>query len=215
MSELRVGDRVRSVDGAGKAIYDEVYFFGHADNAKSGHYLNFKLSGSMSHMQVSRRHFLPTCPEHGKPCDWADHVHAYAGEVIPGDFIWGAAGDDDITLQNVLEISTIVKEGLFNPYTLGGKIVVNGVVASAHSNWVLDDWMPASAVQSLPVIYQALFLPGRLLYQLAGPSAADMLDVNNPQLAGDKHGHGPEFLGVCLACCLTAVVATFRRQSMK
>jgi len=215
MSALRVGDLIRSVDGAGKAIYEEVYFFGHADAARSAEYVDLKLAGSTASLQLSNGHFLPTCPQHGKRCDWTDHLHAYAHEVLPGDYIWVAQADEQITLRRVLETSVVVKKGLYNPYTLSGKIVVNGVVASAHSNWVFDDWTPSAMARYLPAVYQVLFLPGRLLYQLAGPSAADMLDMNNPQLAGEKHGYGPEFLGMCVLCGVMATMATLRHQSSK
>ena len=35
-----------------------------------------------------------------------------------------------------------------------GRLVVDGVLASAHSDWLLDDVMPAWAVHLLPHIYQ-------------------------------------------------------------
>jgi len=196
MSDLRVGDHVRSVDGAGKLTYDEVYFFGHAESTKSTEYVDLKLSGNNAALQLSRKHFLPACPKHGVRCKWADHIHIYAQEVRKGDYIWVAA-DEQTRLREVLERSVVVKNGLYNPYTLSGKIVVNGVVASAHSNWVLDDWTPSSMSQYLPAVYQLLFLPGRLLYQLVGTPAADLLDVNNPSIAA-AHGYGPEFLGMSI-----------------
>lgn len=212
MSDLRVGDRIRSVDGAGKPIYDAVYFFGHADGARSAEYVDLKLPGNLASLQLSKRHFLPTCPQHGKHCDWTEHIHAYAEEVLPGDYIWVAQPDQDISLQMVLESSFVVKEGLYNPYTLSGKVVVNGVVASAHSDWILDRWIPSSMSRYLPAVYQVMFLPGRWLYELAGTSAADALDMNNPQLAADKHGNGPEFLGFCFFGLL-AIGATLRRTT--
>jgi len=196
MSDLQVGDRVRSVDGAGKLTYDEVYFFGHAESTKSTEYVDLKLSGNNAALQLSRKHFLPACPKHGMRCEWADHIHIYAQEVLKGDYIWVAA-DDQTSLREVVERSVVVKNGLYNPYTLSGKIVVNGVVASAHSNWILDDWTPSSMSQYLPAAYQLLFLPGRLLYQFVGTPAADFLDVNNPSIAA-AHGYGPEFLGMSI-----------------
>lgn len=116
-------------------------------------------------------------------------------------------------LHQVLQTSVVKKRGLYNPYTISGKIVVNDVVASAHSNWVLDDWTPTSLTQYLPAVYQMMFLPGRLLYQLAGASAANFLDVNNPQLTAQ--GYGPEFMGVCFVSGLTAIVMAFRSKHLR
>lgn len=213
MSELRVGDVVRSVDAAGKAIYDEVYFFGHAVSSRATDYVNLKLSGTDASLQLSSKHFLPTCPKRGEQCKWADHVHIYAQKLHPGDYVWisTAAGS---SLSEVLETSIVVKDGLYNPYTLSGKIIVNGVVASAHSNWILDDWTPASMSQYLPAVYQVMFLPGRVLYHILGSPAADFLDVNNPQFAV-AHGHGPEFLGVCFLSGLIIAAIALHSNRLK
>lgn len=213
MSDLRVGDHVRSVDGAGKLTYDEVYFFGHADSTKSIEYIDLKLSGNNAALQLSPKHFLPACPEHGMRCSWADHIHIYAHKVMKGDYIW-VAGADQTSLREVVERSVVVKNGLYNPYTLSGKIVVNGVVASAHSNWILDDWTPSSMSQYLPAVYQLLFLPGRLLYQVLGTPAADFLDVNNPSTVA-THGYGPEFLGMSIIVGLIVSVMAMRCTTSK
>lgn len=204
MSELRVGDIVQAVNGAGQTFFDEVYFFGHARSSTKAEYVALKFAETS--LELSDRHFLPTCPEHGVVCDWAQHVHSYAKDVQVGDYVWRAHGEE-VDLQMVLESSMVVKEGFFNPYTLSGKVVVNGVVASAHSEWLLDEWMPSLWTRYLPATYQAMFLPGRWLYQSVGPSAADVLDVNNPQHASSKHGYGPEFLAAFAGLCVSVVLA--------
>lgn len=48
----------------------------------------------------------------------------------------------------------VVRRGLFNPFTMSGDIVVNGVLASAHSDWLLDAVMPNAWAHRLPAIYQ-------------------------------------------------------------
>jgi hypothetical protein len=205
MSELRVGDTVRSVNGAGEVFFDEVYFFGHAEASINADYVALKFTDTS--LELSNRHFLPTCPEHGMTCDWAQHVQAYAQDVHPGDYVW-TASKNGVTLQQVQDSSLISKEGLFNPYTLSGKIVVNNVVASAHSEWILDSLVPSVCIRHLPAVYQAMFLPGRWLYQLVGPNAADMLDVNNPS----SHGYGFEFLASFVGICVAGFLAASKHQ---
>lgn len=213
MSELRVGDAVRSVDGAGLMFFDKVYFFGHADASSSAQYVDLKFANEQASLQVSGRHFLPMCPERSIPCEWAQHIHVYAEDVLAGDYIWTAppaeasSSGGQIALRMVLESSVVSRDGLYNPYTLSGKVVVNGAVASAHSEWILDDWSPKSLTQYLPAVYQVAFLPGRWLYHLVGPAAADALDMNNPQIATQKHGHGPEFLAACAMFSLSVMLA--------
>jgi len=205
MSELRVGDTVRSVNGAGELFFDDVYFFGHADASVTADYVALKFTETS--LELSNRHFVPTCPEHGMTCEWAQHVQAYAQDVHPGDYVW-TASKKGMHLQQVQDSSLISKEGLFNPYTLSGKIVVNSVVASAHSEWILDSLMPSVCTRHLPAVYQAMFLPGRWLYHLVGPNAADMLEVNNPS----DHGYGFEFLAAFAGICVAGFLAASNQQ---
>lgn len=65
-------------------------------------------------------------------------------------------------------------QGVFNPYTLSGTIVVDDVVASAHSDWLLDDICPEKYVGSLPAIYQA----GRRLRLPPVPNGRQILTLS-------------------------------------
>ena len=128
-----------------------------------------------------------------------------------GDYIWREAGAGGLGLElsEVFSIATVTKRGLYNPYTLGGSIIVGGVLASSHSEWVLDSLVPESMVGHMPAIYQALFAPGRLLYALAGARAADALDLNSPIRGDAVHGYGAQFLcGALVLQLLMLVLAT-------
>jgi len=55
---------------------------------------------------------------------------------------------------------------------------VNGVVASVHSEWILDpllDWIARPDL--LPAVYQAILAPVRAAYRLAGPRRFAALDA--------------------------------------
>lgn len=59
----------------------------------------------------------------------------------------------------------------------GGLIVVNKVVASTHSHWLLDDIVPVSAIPYLPCAYQLVLKPLFTMAKLVGVSAfSDFLD---------------------------------------
>jgi hypothetical protein len=60
--------------------------------------------------------------------------------------------------------------GIFNPFTLNGLIVVDGVVASAHSDWFLEPFVPAKYEHLIPGLYQQIMGPVRCLYWLVGPA---------------------------------------------
>ena len=52
-------------------------------------------------------------------------------------------------------ITTTVGKGLYNPLTLSGTILVNGMVASVHSDWFLDAAFDALDISGwLPSAYQ-------------------------------------------------------------
>ena len=83
--------------------------------------------------------------------------------------IWVEASSGASTMCVITGITAVTKWGLYNPYTLGGTIIVNGVVASAHSEWFLDSLFQAvSLVHLLPAVYQMVLLPVRLVYTFLG-----------------------------------------------
>jgi len=151
---------------------------------------------------VSTDHFMIICPSPQKFCTWGSRTHTYAADVVVGDTVW-VTHEGVMQQELVLSIDHVSQQGMFNPYTLSGTIVVDDVVVSAHSSWVMDRWTPKSHIKYLPHIYQILFFPGRVLYRMFGPSAAMMLDVDNPQK--QMAGLGPHFLvGTLLLLLLVA-----------
>ena len=65
----------------------------------------------------------------------------YAKDVRVGDSI---SYVDNGAFKSGAVVSTTrsSKRGLYNPYTLSGTIVVDGVAASCHSSWILDGLLP-------------------------------------------------------------------------
>jgi len=208
MQDLRVGDKVLTTSSDGTLVFDDVYFFGHANAEVVRNYVTLGLEGALTPLVISNKHFVPLCPVTGQPCKYSEHVYKYAQETMAGDHLWVAGANSTVELAHVKEIGHTFSKGLFNPYTLGGSIIVNNVLASAHSNWVLDGLVPSSATGYLPSIYQALFTPGRVLYRMFGPSAATALDVNSPQQ--QEFGYGPQFLVATLLLPFTILLFTMR-----
>jgi hypothetical protein len=216
MNSLQVGDQVLSIDESGKPIFDDVYFFGHAAPNETSDFLTIHVGGR--NLEISEEHFVPTCP-HMEQCLWTHRVHKYAKVLKPGDWVW-LADPDFSKPEQIVNITLKAMLGLYNPYTLSGTIVVNGIVGSAHSKWILDPLTPDSLMMHIPAIYQTLFLPGRWLYHIAGPSAANFLDVNNP--SGSEGGLGPQFLTIfiimlsaAICCGGFAIRSTMENMSKK
>merc|ERR1712146_724908 len=54
-----------------------------------------------------------------------------------------------------------------------GELLVNGVLASSHADWFLNDAAEAAGMTKyLPAVYQAVMAPGRALYNLVGAEIA-------------------------------------------
>jgi hypothetical protein len=107
MKNLQVGDLVLvSEDGT----YEPVYSFGHRTTTTSGQYM--QLHPSMLELSPDHMVFLErkgTVP---------------AGSVQVGDSLIGGVP--------VTDIRTVVRKGVFAPFTPSGRIVVNGVLASSY-----------------------------------------------------------------------------------
>ena len=131
-------------------------------------------------------------------------VYKRAQDIIKGDKMWtqGAFMRADRTTTHfpvyvVTGISVLKKQGLYNPFTLGGTIIVNGVVASSHSDWFLDSLFQVfNLVHWLPAAYQLVLLPVRMLYYYLGKSlyitlyqTLDSL-VHMISMFASKHGGG-------------------------
>ena len=88
-------------------------------------------------------------------------------EIRVGDFVWSRSADGAMALDQVVSATTEVAVGAYNPLTMNGTIVVDGVVASAHSDWFLDGIVSAEAQAQ---IYQAVLAPVRVAYRVLGPA---------------------------------------------
>merc|ERR1712086_756327 len=158
ISELKVGDCVLSKRADGSVdTCDEVYMFGHAEHGTSHLYHKLSLSSGSS-IHLTNKHFIHTSKSSAPQFKRA--VLKYAEDVSVGDWIWGANGE----ASQVYTVERVVLKGAFNPYTTSGNIIVDEVVASAHSEWFLDEAVPRSVTRYLPAIYQSILSLNRVLH---------------------------------------------------
>ena len=185
ISHLEVGDNVLTVSRMGTVIFEEIYLLGHKDFHSIGVFLqihtlsNATLRLTHDH-QISFTSQLDKAPKYGP-----------AAAVKVGDYVHVVSKDNRIVyLSKVTVVEEIFAQGYFNPYTMQGNIVVDGVVASCHSSFVLDNLFNRMGI-SIPAGYQAVFAPLRFIFKAVGAKAFMHIQflvdaiidiVNNPHL---------------------------------
>lgn len=205
MKDLAYGDLVQTVDKRGSVQFQEVYFFGHRDPSAVSEYVNLQSAGGRV-LQLSPTHFARVCASH---CS-ADSLragltvlrHVYAKDVSVGDLVGTVGAGGVVSFSAVERVWRSLETGLYNPYVRGGDILVEGTVASVHSEWVLDS-VPFLKSEWLPHVYEALFFPLYLIYKAIGPEyseqAVSWLGVHEHRQTGVLSAH----------CGVEALVAVY------
>lgn len=111
MSEIEIGDVVRT----GPASFSRVFMFTHRIAKGSFNFVRLATASGRS-IELTEDHYL-----------YVNGRLTAAGSVVAGDLLDG---------DRVTRVSAVRAEGLFNPQTEDGDIVVNGVRASAYTQAV-------------------------------------------------------------------------------
>lgn len=128
MEEIETGDWVR-VSGGG---FSEVFMWTHRDARYAGRrFVRVELEGeravtaTVGHMVYVRR-----CGSGG-----CERVVTEVEKVKVGDGMWGVEGDKEV-VKAVVGTGRVWERGLYNPQTVHGDIVVDGVVATCYTRYV-------------------------------------------------------------------------------
>ncbi|CAN8073242.1 unnamed protein product [Agarophyton chilense] len=114
MEELRVGDEVLASSGK----YSPIYTFSHRSHDAYTEFVHIR----------TKNHSLSLSSEHNL---YVNGRMRYAGLVKEGEFVRGLLGE-----ERVLRVSREWQWGLYNPHTIDGEIVVDGVVCSCFTGAV-------------------------------------------------------------------------------
>lgn len=116
MNQLSIGDKVL----VGKGQFSPVFGFSHKDDT---------IKTSFVRMETAQGATLTATPGH---IVYANNKAVPAREITIGDHFVLADG----TITSVVKISKETRYGLFNPQTIQGDIVVDGVLASTYTTTV-------------------------------------------------------------------------------
>ena len=148
MDKLQIGDRIQIGDNR----TSEVFLFTHNDAMAETDFVEIVVS---SQSTEDGRQIMRLTPGH------LIYVHNPASaklSAIParnveqGQFLF--SGRNEKTLLRVLSVSTVRDKGLYNPHTLDGNLLVNGILVSSYT-----DAIP------LPLAH-ALLAPARAMYEM-------------------------------------------------
>ncbi|KAI5077501.1 hypothetical protein GOP47_0007912 [Adiantum capillus-veneris] len=183
MSQLDVGDEIAVWGEDNRLTYQPVYAFGHKDATAMATFLEITVepvvakstsdvAAATRTLRLTPMHFLPsaTATANNVSINHIDALYKRSQDIKIGDIVWAAKEQQEpLSPCLVKEISVTRSQGLYNPLTMSGTIVVDGVVASVHSEWFLDPFLDAMGLTHwLPSTYQILLSPVRMLYRIMG-----------------------------------------------
>jgi len=152
VSSLQLGMDVSTVSASGMIESAPVHFFGHKDHSALASFTRLVTHSGHS-LSLTRDHLLPVAPAPGTP--WANRIFKRSSSVKEGDYVW-VNRKGSLELSEITGISSYTGMGLFNPYSKNGATLVNDVVTSDHSAWILDAIISDSNAQYAPAIYAPL-----------------------------------------------------------
>jgi len=151
MSEVTVGDRVQVGDNQ----FSDVFMFSHSIPKSKAEYVKIT-TASKAVLRLTDEHYL-----------YVNGALAPAGKVAVGDKVVLANG----TASVVVAVSTVEAEGIYNPHTMHGNIVVDGVTTSTYTTAVHP-----TVAHAILAPLRALYAAGINVYSAAVESAMPLLN---------------------------------------
>lgn len=128
MHSVAIGDRVL----AGNGQYASVYSFAHFDRDREAEFLRVKLKGQREYvLEITAGHLLFV--------NRRGEIQAQAASSIRvGDDLIDQSG----STAKIIKIASVLRRGVFAPFTTTGDIVVNGILASTYATFNGRDRLP-------------------------------------------------------------------------
>lgn len=186
-----MGDRVQVITSNGQVGYDDIYLFGERVAEISASFVHIEVNSpsGIHHLEMTRDHFIPVHSKTAGGGYGTGKILTRPKDVKVGDTVWTLIADvnvpnEQLETGEVTSVNYELKQGLYNPYTKSGTIVVNGVVASVHSQWFADALFDHFGITEwLPAFYQVALTPVYVLYKaltfVGGPAAAEAFAENS------------------------------------
>lgn len=135
MDALDIGDHI----AVGPGKFSKVFMFFHKDAAYTAEFVELITDGGAS-VQLTHGHNI-----------YANEKLVPAGSVRAGDFL----RSHNNTQLRVHKVNSVFKKGIYNPQTLHGDIVVDGIIASTYATALRSD-AAHSALSPLRAIFRVI-----------------------------------------------------------
>lgn len=126
LSQLKVGEKILSVNSDGETVFSEVIMFLDRDIKQTREFVQIKTSGGSS-VRTTPAHLLPV---------WKPHQHEtkylYADQVEENDFLLVNV-NNNLEPQLVTEVRAVLSRGFIAPLTREGTVVVDSIAASCYA----------------------------------------------------------------------------------
>ena len=173
MSQVRLGDRIQSVDGEGNIVYSEVLMFLDREPEERSRFVRLKTEDG-SELSLTASHLVYSG---GPDCRSLECMRpVYAGNVEPGHTLITGAGR--LRASTVISVTSSHHTGVFAPLTRAGNLLVDGVLASCYA-----------VIDSQNIAHTA-FAPVRWYYSLKHTlaSIAASSDTSQPRTVSVSSG---------------------------
>lgn len=151
MDALAVGDKVLSTAG----VHSDVYMFSHKLSAVRAEFVSIATQGGRS-LMLTPNHYL-----------YVNGKMAVAAVVKAGDELTTGTGASD----KVVSVSNVWADGLYNPHTMHGDIVVDGIQTSTYTSDIE------------PTLAHAALWPVRMLHNMGKDVVGDTFALGNDLIA--------------------------------
>lgn len=126
LSQLRIGEKILSVNSNGETVFSEVIMFLDRDVNQTREFVQIKTSSGAT-IRTTPAHLLPV---------WKPHQHEtkylYADQVEENDFLLVNV-NNNLEPQRVTEVRAIRSRGFIAPLTREGTVVVDSIAASCYA----------------------------------------------------------------------------------
>lgn len=150
LSELKLGEKVLSMDAHGNAIFSEVIIFLDREENKKREFVKIETNDGAS-LTVTPSHLVLVWRPFKKQTKYT-----FADRVEEGDYVLVHVDDGTLAPRKVVRITVEMHAGFYAPLTYEGTIIVNNITASCYA-----------LVESHTAAH-ASFMPIRAMYRMGG-----------------------------------------------